>query len=53
MADMVTIRHRDTGQERTVARSAVRFFPEYDVLTSDGRVNAKATTAATTTKKES
>ena len=49
MADeSVTIRHKSTGAERTVEKSAVAFFPDYDVLTRDGRVNPKP--ATTTTK---
>jgi hypothetical protein len=49
MADdsTVTIRHKSTGAERTVEKSAVAFFPDYDVLTKDGRVNPKATTTTT------
>ncbi len=52
MADLVTIRHRDTGEERTVTKTAARFFPDYDVLTAGGRVNSKATAAVHTSKKE-
>ena len=31
--------------QRTVTKTAARFFPEYEVLTKDGRVNARATAA--------
>jgi hypothetical protein len=51
MADeSVTIRHKTTGAERTVDKTAVPYFPDYDVLTKDGRVNPKP---ATTAHKES
>jgi hypothetical protein len=50
MADdsTVTIRHKTTGAERTVEKDAVPFFPDFDVLTKDGRVNPKATTTTKT-----
>lgn len=44
----VTIRNRTTQEERQVMRGAVPFFPDWDVLTKDGRVNPKP---ATTTEK--
>jgi hypothetical protein len=46
VADSVTIRHPHTGETREVSKDAVPFFPGFEVLTSDGRVNAKATAAA-------
>jgi hypothetical protein len=46
VADYVTIRHPHTGETREVSRDAVPFFPDFEVLTADGRVNAKATAAA-------
>lgn len=50
MADTVTIRHRTTGAERTVAKSAVAYFAtEYDVLDKAGR---KAANQPTTPQKE-
>jgi hypothetical protein len=53
VAENVQLRHRDTGEVIERAKSAVKFFPEYDVLTADGRVNSKATAVAHTAKKES
>jgi hypothetical protein len=53
VAEYVTLRHRDTGEEIRRAKDAARFYPDYDVLTSDGRVNAKATATTHTAKKES
>lgn len=50
--EYVTLRHRDTGREITRAKSAAKFYPDYEVLTSDGRVNAKATAAAQSITKE-
>jgi hypothetical protein len=50
--EYVTLRHRDSKREITRAKSAARFYPDYDVLTADGRVNAKATAAVQTTTKE-
>ena len=52
MADRVTIRHPHTRETRDVAKDAVPFFPDFEVLTADGRVNAKATAAARDTNKE-
>jgi hypothetical protein len=52
VAEYVTLRHRDTGEEITRAKDAAKFYPDYDVLTAAGRVNPKATTAAQTEKKE-
>ena len=51
MADK-SIRHRDTGEERTVPEAAVPFFVNqgFVVLDSAGRVSGSATNAA---KKES
>lgn len=53
MADRVTLRSPES-QEIEVAPEAVPFFVNqgYVVLTSDGRVNSKATTSATTTNQE-
>lgn len=47
VADSVTIRS-PRGVERVVSKAAVPFFTNQDwvVLTADGRVNTKATTAA-------
>lgn len=52
VADLVTIRNKDTGAERDIPKTAAPFFVNqgYELLTSDGRVNSRATTAA---KKES
>ena len=44
VADRVTIRHRQTLREREIARTAIPFFPEWDVLTSDGRRNPNPAT---------
>lgn len=52
MADTVKLRHRATGEVLERPKSAAQFFPEYDVLTSDGRVNSKATAAAHPASKE-
>lgn len=54
MADEYVTLRSPEGQEREVAKVAVPFFVNqgYEVLTSDGRVNTKATTAAATTTKE-
>ena len=53
MADRetVTVRHPH-GAERQISKTAVPFFVNkgFKVLTTDGRVNSKATSAATTTK---
>ena len=53
MADRVTLRSPE-GQEIEKSKTAVPFFVNqgYVVLASDGRVNAKATAAAGTDKKE-
>lgn len=53
MADTIQLRHKDTGEVIERAKGAAKFYPDYDVLTADGRVNAKATAAAHTTTKES
>jgi hypothetical protein len=47
VAETVTIRN-DRGEEREIPKTAVPFFVNqgYKVLTSDGRVNSKATSAA-------
>jgi hypothetical protein len=45
VADTVKLRHRDTGEVLERPKSAAQFFPDYDVLTADGRVNTKATAA--------
>jgi hypothetical protein len=50
--EYVTLRHRDSRREIVRAKSAAPFYPDYDVLTVDGRVNAKATATAQTTPKE-
>jgi hypothetical protein len=52
VADSVTLRSPE-GQEIEKAPEAVPFFVNqgYKVLTSDGRVNSKATTAATNQEK--
>lgn len=39
--DTVTIRNKTTGAEQDVFRAAVPFFPDWDVLTKDGRVNPR------------
>ncbi len=52
MADRVTIRHPHTRETRDVSKDAVPFFPDFEVLTADGRVNAKATAAARGENKE-
>lgn len=46
--ERVTVRHKSTKQEREVAKSAVAYWPDWEVLDSIGRVNPKAT--PTTTK---
>lgn len=53
MADRVTLRSPE-GQEIDKAREAVPFFVNqgYVVLTSDGRINSKATIAADNTKEK-
>lgn len=38
-SDRVTIRHPVTQREREIARSAIPFWRDWEVLTSDGRVN--------------
>ncbi len=54
MADTVTIRNADSGQERTVPKGALPFFVNqgYEVLDARGHVNPKATQAATAPQKE-
>jgi hypothetical protein len=52
VADLVTIRHPHTGETREVSKDAVPFFPGFEVLTADGRVNTKATVAAHGDQKE-
>lgn len=53
MADRVTLRSPE-GQEIKKAKRAVPFFVNqgYVVLTADGRVNNKATSAATTNQEK-
>lgn len=34
MAELVTIRHKQTQRERQVAKSAVKYFPDHEVVTS-------------------
>jgi hypothetical protein len=43
--DTVTIRHKTTGEERTVARDAVPFFPDWELLDKAGRRAANQPTA--------
>lgn len=57
-SDTVTIRS-EFGEEKEIQKDSVPFFVHDDehavrwvVLTSDGRVNTKATSAATTTKEQ-
>jgi len=50
MAELVTIRHKQTQRERQVAKSAVGFFPDYEVLDKAGR---RAASQPTTPSKES
>lgn len=54
MADRVTLRNPDTGEEFERARSAARFYVNqgYEVLDSQGRVSAPATNAAANPSKE-
>jgi len=47
--EYVTLRHPKTLVERTVAKSAVKFFPDYEVLDKSGR---KAAHQPTTTEKK-
>ena len=53
MADRVKLRSPE-GQEIEKPKAAVPFFVNqgYVVLTSDGRVNSKATSSAATTTRE-
>lgn len=46
--ELVTIRRPNTLEEREVPRAALPFFVNqgFEVLTADGRVNTRATTAA-------
>ena len=56
MADRETVTVRnDLGEERQVPKAAVPFFVNqgFKVLDSAGRVNSKATSAATTSEKGS
>lgn len=52
MADTVHLRHRVTGEVIERAAGAAKFFPDYDVLTKDGRVNPTATAKAAHPEKE-
>ena len=37
--ELVTVRHKTTGEERQATRSALPYFPQYEALKSDGSVN--------------
>ena len=55
MADRETVTVRNNlGEEREIPKTAVPFFVNqgYEVLDSAGRVNRKATSAATTNNQE-
>ena len=57
MADLtesVTIRDRDSGEERSVTRGALPFFVNqgYEVLDGRGHANQKATAAAVSVHQE-
>lgn len=46
MAELVTIRHKQTQRERQVAKSAVAYFPDYDVLDKSGRKSSNQPTTS-------
>jgi len=48
--EFVTIRHPRTLVEKTVAKSATRFFPDYDVLDKSGRKSSHQPATPTTPK---
>lgn len=41
----ITIRHPDTGQERTVSKHAAQFFPGWERVDSIGRAIANPTSS--------